>query len=190
MVTEIAVNAQGNADGLCRGVPRGALFPVIFGVPMPQFELFTDGACSGNPGPGGWGFILRGDGIQGERTESGGEPATTNNRMELTAVIRGLDCVPDGASVTVTTDSEYCVKGLTEWMDGWKRRGWRKSDKSPVLNRELWELLDAHRGRVKIRAQWIRGHNQHPENERCDRLAVAAIEQVRRTGASVGARGA
>lgn len=168
----------------------GRLFPVIFGLPMPQFELFTDGACSGNPGPGGWGFILRGDGIAGERLESGGEPATTNNRMELTAVIRGLDCVPDGASVTVTTDSEYCVKGLTEWMDGWKRRGWRKSDKSPVMNRELWELLDAHRSRVTIRAKWIRGHNQHPENERCDRLAVAAIDEVRRSGRSAGLRGA
>ena len=156
---------------------------------MPSHELFTDGACSGNPGPGGWGFILRGDGLEGERIESGGEPATTNNRMELTAVIRGLACIPDGATVVLTTDSEYCVKGLNEWMDGWKRRGWRKSDKSPVMNRDLWEALDAHRSRMSVRATWIRGHNLHPENERCDRLAVAAIEQVRRAGGKVHLRG-
>lgn len=147
---------------------------------MQQFELFTDGACSGNPGPGGWGFILRGPGIAGELTESGGERETTNNRMELTAVIRGLDRVPDGAGVALTTDSEYCVKGLNEWMAGWKRRGWRKADKSPVMNRDLWEALDAHATRLRVRAHWIRGHNQHPENERCDRLAVAAIDALRR----------
>jgi ribonuclease HI len=109
--------------------------------------------------------------------------------MELLAIIRGLECVPDGAQVLVTTDSEYCVKGLNEWMDGWKRRGWRKADKKPVLNRELWELLDAQRSRVRVRAAWIRGHNEHPENERCDRLAVAAIEEVRSSGGSVRLRG-
>ena len=156
---------------------------------MASYELFTDGACSGNPGPGGWGFILRGGDLRGERCESGGEPATTNNRMELTAVIRGLDCLPDGASVVVTTDSEYCVKGLKEWMDGWKRRGWRKADRSPVLNRELWEALDRHRARLCLDARWIRGHNEHPENERCDRMAVAAIEEVRRGGAAAPRRG-
>ncbi|NBQ16121.1 MAG: ribonuclease HI, partial [Proteobacteria bacterium] len=107
---------------------------------MSSYELFTDGACSGNPGPGGWGFILRGGGAA-EREESGGEPSTTNNRMELTAVIRGLDELADGSSVVVTTDSEYCVKGLNEWMDGWKKRGWRKADRSPVMNRDLWEQL-------------------------------------------------
>jgi ribonuclease HI len=157
---------------------------------MQGFELFTDGACSGNPGPGGWGFILRGPGIAGDRVESGGEPATTNNRMELLAVIRGLERVPDGAAVLVTTDSEYCVKGLTEWMDGWKRRGWRKADKKPVMNKDLWERLDAQRARVRVRAAWIRGHNEHPENERCDRLAVAAIDAVRATGGSVHLHGA
>ena len=156
---------------------------------MSSYELFTDGACSGNPGPGGWGFILRGGGAA-EREESGGEPSTTNNRMELTAVIRGLDELADGSAVVVTTDSEYCVKGLNEWMDGWKKRGWRKADRSPVMNRDLWELLDAHRSRLRLRAQWIRGHNEHPENERCDRLAVAAIDQVRRSGASVRVHGA
>lgn len=153
---------------------------------MPRFELFTDGACSGNPGPGGWGFILRGDGFDRDVEESGGEPATTNNRMELLAVIRGLGRIPDGASVVVTTDSEYCVKGLTQWIEGWKKRGWRKADRSPVMNRDLWELLDAERVRVRIDARWIRGHNEHPENERCDRLAVAAIEEVRRSGRAAG----
>jgi len=156
---------------------------------MSSYELFTDGACSGNPGPGGWGFILRGGGAA-EREESGGEPSTTNNRMELTAVIRGLDELADGSTVVVTTDSEYCVKGLNEWMDGWKKRGWRKADRSPVMNRDLWEQLDVHRSRLRLRAQWIRGHNEHPENERCDRLAVAAIDQVRRSGASVRVHGA
>lgn len=157
---------------------------------MPSFELFTDGACSGNPGPGGWGFILRGGGIAGEEVASGGEAATTNNRMELTAIIKGLERLPDGALVTITTDSEYCVKGLNEWMEGWKRRGWRKSDKSPVLNRELWQALDAHRARMQVTARWIRGHNEHPENERCDRLAVAAIDALRRGGPAGARRGA
>ena len=156
---------------------------------MQGFELFTDGACSGNPGPGGWGFILRGPGIAGDRVESGGEPATTNNRMELLAVIRGLERVPDGAAVLVTTDSEYCVKGLNEWLDGWKRRGWRKSDRSPVMNRELWEALDSHRARLRLTARWIRGHADHPENERCDRLAVAAIDALRRGADPAAMRG-
>lgn len=144
-----------------------------------SFQLFTDGACSGNPGPGGWAFILRGEGIQ-ELAESGADASTTNNKMEMLAVIRGLSHVPDGASVLVTTDSEYCVKGLNEWLDGWKRRGWRKADKSPVANVELWKALDAERQRLQLRATWIRGHNSHPENERCDRMAVAAIDAMRR----------
>jgi ribonuclease HI len=146
---------------------------------MARLELFTDGACSGNPGPGGWGYILRGDGIDGESVGSGGDSATTNNRMELTAVLEGLARVPDGADVVLVTDSEYCVKGLRDWLEGWKRRGWRKADKSPVMNRDLWERLDAQRARVRIEPRWIRGHNEHPENERCDRLAVAAIERMR-----------
>ena len=146
---------------------------------MARFELFTDGACSGNPGPGGWGYILRGEGIDGETVGSGGDSATTNNRMELTAVLEGLARVPDDGDVVLVTDSEYCVKGLRDWIDGWKRRGWRKADRSPVMNRDLWERLDAQRVRVRIEPRWIRGHNAHPENERCDRLAVAAIERMR-----------
>ena len=139
-----------------------------------EVVLFTDGACSGNPGPGGWAYILRHPGSGREATASGAERQTTNNRMELTAVIRGLDCLADGSTVVVTTDSEYCVKGLNEWLDGWKRRGWRKADKSPVANVDLWKALDAERQRVQLRATWIRGHHSHPENERCDRMAVAA----------------
>jgi ribonuclease HI len=120
---------------------------------MSSYELFTDGACSGNPGPGGWGFILRGGGAA-EREESGGEPSTTNNRMELTAVIRGLDELADGSTVVVTTDSEYCVKGLNEWMDGWKKRGWRKADRSPVMNRAAiaWRWRPSIRCAVPVRA--------------------------------------
>ncbi|MFM8698169.1 MAG: ribonuclease HI [Phycisphaerales bacterium] len=146
---------------------------------MARFELFTDGACSGNPGPGGWGYILRGEGIDGETVGSGGDSATTNNRMELTAVLEGLARVPDDGDVVLVTDSEYCVKGLRDWLDGWKRRGWRKADKSPVMNRDLWERLDAQRVRLRIEPRWIRGHDEHPENERSERLAVAAIDRMR-----------
>ncbi|MBL9142031.1 MAG: ribonuclease HI [Phycisphaerae bacterium] len=153
---------------------------------MAQFELFTDGACSGNPGPGGWAFILR---VAGQRpgsceesVSSGAELRTTNNRMELLAVIRGLEEVPVGSAVTVTTDSEYAVKGLREWLDGWKARGWRKADKKPVQNVDLWQRLDELRQRVQVTPQWIRGHNAHPENERCDRLAVEAIQELQRNG--------
>ncbi len=150
--------------------------------PMAQYELFTDGACSGNPGPGGWAFILRGGGRTDETVESGAEPHTTNNRMELIGVIRGLEALPDGAAVTVTTDSEYVVKGLREWLDGWKARGWRKADKKPVQNVDLWQRLDELRQKVRVIPKWIRGHNAHPENERCDRLAVAAIQELQRNG--------
>lgn len=145
---------------------------------MRDYELFTDGACSGNPGPGGWAFILRGGALAAEITDSGGEARTTNNRMELLAVIRGLEAVPDGCAVTLTTDSEYAVKGLREWLDGWKQRGWRKADKKPVLNVDLWQRLDELRTLKRITPTWIRGHNSHPENERCDRMAVAAIHEL------------
>lgn len=145
---------------------------------MQQYELYTDGACSGNPGPGGWAFILRGGTLAKEQVESGAEARTTNNRMELLAVIRGLEAAPAGSAVTVTTDSEYTVKGLREWMDGWKARGWRKADKKPVMNVDLWQRLDELRQTRKLNPQWIRGHNEHPENERCDRLAVAAIDAL------------
>lgn len=149
---------------------------------MSSYELFTDGACSGNPGPGGWAFILRGGNLSDEVVESGSERHTTNNRMELLAVIRGLEQLPSGAVVRVTTDSEYTVKGLREWLDGWKARGWRKADKKPVMNVDLWQQLDELRQKLKVTPTWIRGHNEHPENTRCDRLAVEAIQALQQGG--------
>ena len=139
-------------------------------------ELFTDGACSGNPGPGGWGFVLR---IAGVETEgAGGERTTTNNRMELLGAIEGLKRLERPSTVRLVSDSQYLVKGLNEWMDGWKRRGWRRKE-GPVLNVELWQELDRLRSIHRIKAEWVRGHVGHPENERCDRLAVAVIDQYR-----------
>ena len=145
-------------------------------------ELWTDGACKGNPGPGGWGAILL---IPDQPAVelSGYEPATTNNRMELTAVIEGLRYLPNrSASVTVHTDSQLVVKGMTEWIGGWQRKNWRKSDGDPVLNAELWQALLVESQRLgQVRWQWVRGHSGVPLNERADQLAVQAIE---RRGAS------
>lgn len=144
---------------------------------LPHFELYTDGACSGNPGPGGWAYILRN--ASGAETEAfGGERVTTNNRMELLSVINGLQALPERACVTLVSDSQYVVHGLKEWIDGWKARGWRRAG-GPVKNLELWQELDRLRQLHRIKPIWIRGHNEHPENERCDRLAVAAIESFR-----------
>jgi ribonuclease HI len=145
-----------------------------------RVELYTDGACSGNPGPGGWAFILK-DPVSGKvREEAGGEPSTTNNRMELISVIRGLKSLTRPCAVDLYSDSKYVLNGLKEWLDGWKAKGWRNSRREPVKNRELWEELDALRNVHRINCYWIRGHNEHPENERCDALAVAAIDQFRR----------
>ena len=145
-----------------------------------SIELYTDGACTGNPGPGGWGYILRDPETGKEKEGSGGDPQTTNNRMELLSVIEGLRALRKPATVRLVSDSQYVVKGLQEWLKGWKARGWRKADKSPVLNRELWEELDRLAAVHDVRPEWIRGHQGHHFNERCDRLAVAAISQVRR----------
>lgn len=139
-------------------------------------ELYTDGACSGNPGPGGWAFILKDPASGREREESGGEATTTNNRMELISVIRGLESLHGPCEVDLYSDSQYVVKGLTEWLDDWKRKGWRNSKRETVKNRELWQRLDELRNIHRIRSIWVRGHNEHPENERCDALAVAACE--------------
>lgn len=144
---------------------------------MKQVEIFTDGACQGNPGPGGWGAILR---YQGKEKEiSGGNPDTTNNRMELTATIEALKLLKEPCMVTLYSDSQYVCNGVTKgWARSWKKNGWRKSDKSPALNPELWDallqLLDQH----QVEMIWVKGHAGHPENERCDRLAVAAAEAV------------
>ncbi len=145
---------------------------------MKKIEMFTDGACSGNPGPGGWGTILRYNGI--EKELSGGEGQTTNNRMELTAVIRGLEALKEKCSVVITTDSRYVADGIINgWAKSWRAKGWVKGDKKPALNPDLWgrllDLIDEH----EVEIRWIKGHAGHPENERCDRLAVAATEEVK-----------
>jgi len=136
-------------------------------------EIFCDGACSGNPGPGGYGAILRCGG--NEKEISGGAPDTTNNRMEMTAVIEALRQLKRPCRVSITTDSQYVVKGMTEWIDGWQRKGWRNSKKEPVLNRDLWEMLLEESKRHTINWNWVRGHAGHAENERCDQLAREAL---------------
>lgn len=145
----------------------------------PEVELYSDGACSGNPGPGGWAFILRDPRSGKEKEGSGGDPQTTNNRMELLSVIEGLRQLRSPSRVRLVSDSKYVVEGLASWLDAWKRRGWRKADKSPVLNRELWEELDRLRSLHEVRPEWIKGHAGHTFNERCDRLAVQEIERMR-----------
>jgi len=139
-------------------------------------EIFTDGACRGNPGPGGWGVMLRYDGTV--RHLSGSEPQTTNNRMELTAAIRALESLTRPCEVQLTTDSEYVKRGITEWLQNWKRRGWKTAAKKPVKNADLWQRLDAAAGRHRIQWLWVRGHSGHPENERADELANLAIDEM------------
>ena len=139
--------------------------------------LFTDGACSGNPGPGGWGVLLR---YRGQEKElSGAEPATTNNRMELLAVIRGLEALKQPVRVHICTDSQYVMKGITEWFTAWKRRGWKTADRQPVKNVDLWQRLETALAPHQVEWQWVRGHNGHPENERVDQLATAARNQLK-----------
>lgn len=140
-------------------------------------EIFCDGACSGNPGPGGYGAILRYNGH--EKEISGGESPTTNNRMELTGAIAALELLTRPCRVTVTTDSQYLVKGITEWIEGWQRKGWQSSKKEPVLNRDLWERLLELTKHHAITWKWVRGHNGHDENERCDQLARDAILRMK-----------
>jgi ribonuclease HI len=143
--------------------------------------LFTDGACSGNPGPGGWAFILRHPASGKEIERSGAERTTTNNRMELTAVIRGLEALKRPASVELVTDSEYVGKGMSEWMAKWKANGWRRREGSrwaEVKNEDLWRRLDELLGRHRVTFTHVRGHTGHPENERCDQLAVAAYRRL------------
>ena len=147
---------------------------------VPRVILFTDGACRGNPGPGGWAYILRHPAPQGEKEESGGVPHTTNNQMELQAVIQGLTALKRRSAVEVITDSVYVAKGAHEWLPGWKANGWRRREKNrwvPVKNVELWQALDALMARHDVRFTTIAGHSGHAENERCDELAVAAALQ-------------
>lgn len=139
-------------------------------------EIFTDGACSGNPGPGGWGAILRYKGV--EKELCGGELDTTNNRMEMMAAIVALETLTRPCALTLYTDSQYVMKGMTEWLRGWKARGWKTADKKPVKNDDLWKRLDEACARHQITWQWVKGHAGHPENERADQLARDGIKQV------------
>ncbi len=141
-----------------------------------KVEIFTDGACKGNPGPGGWGAVLRYR--EKERELWGGEPQTTNNRMELMAAIVALETLKRPCNVALTTDSRYVQKGVTEWMESWKRRGWKTANKQPVKNVDLWQRLDRAIARHNIEWHWVRGHSGHPENERADALANRAIEEM------------
>ncbi len=143
-----------------------------------KVELFTDGACSGNPGPGGWGVILR----MGphEKELFGGEAATTNNRMELMAVIEGLRALKRPVQAEIYTDSQYVMKGMNEWIRGWKARGWKTASKEPVKNVDLWQALDAECARHDLKWHWVKGHAGHVENERADALARRGVEQYRK----------
>lgn len=146
-------------------------------APGELVEIFTDGACSPNPGPGGWGVILR----SGRHTKEihGGDPATTNNRMEMTAAIQGLESLTRPSSVHVYTDSQYLRQGITKWLLGWKRNGWVTTDKKPVKNADLWRRLDTATQRHEVQWFWVKGHNGHPENERADALAVQGAHEAR-----------
>jgi ribonuclease HI len=147
----------------------------------PFVEIFTDGACSGNPGAGGFGVILRCE--DREKEISGCEPMTTNNRMELTAVIKALEALKNPCRVKLVTDSNYVVQGMTSWIFQWMRNNWKNSQKKQVLNRDLWEKLLSLSHLHDIRWEWIKGHNEHAENERCDKLARHAIRKCRKTPA-------
>ncbi len=143
---------------------------------MDKVVIYTDGACRGNPGPGGWGAILSTG--HHEKELYGGERQTTNNRMELMAAIRALESLKRPCEVTLTTDSEYVRKGITEWLDNWKRRGWKTAGKKPVKNQDLWQRLEQAMQQHRVHWKWVKGHSGHPENERVDQLANRAIEEM------------
>jgi ribonuclease HI len=142
----------------------------------PEVTLYTDGACRGNPGPGGWGVVLQYG--NSRKTLHGGAAATTNNRMELTAVIRGLQALTRRCSVRVVTDSKYVIQGITEWLPNWKQRGWRTAAKKPVINSELWMQLDELVAQHAVQWEWVKGHSGHPENEMADALANRGIDEM------------
>ena len=147
---------------------------------LPHIELYTDGACSRNPGPGGWAYVLRHVASKKEKEGSGGEPESTNNRMELQAVIEGLTALKRPCQVDLYLDSEYVRQGMETWMDGWKKRSWKKKDGKPVINDDLWKKLDQLMVPHKFRYIHVAGHSGHTENDRCDELAVAAYQQYLR----------
>ncbi len=151
---------------------------------MPELIAYTDGACSGNPGPGGWGVLLlakKGGVVVRERTLMGGDPDTTNNRMELMAAISALEALDRAATLVVVTDSTYVKGGVTGWMEGWKRNGWKTSARKPVKNVDLWQRLDTAQARHSIDWRWVKGHAGHDENERADELARAGMEPYKNT---------
>ncbi|MDC1529623.1 ribonuclease HI [Gammaproteobacteria bacterium] len=142
-----------------------------------QIRIYTDGACRGNPGPGGWGAVL----MHGDKIKKlyGGEPETTNNRMELTAVIKALECIKSNKwPLEITSDSKYVLQGITEWIEGWKRKGWRNASKKPVMNVDLWQRLDELVQPFEITWHWVKGHSGHPENEMADQLANQGIDEL------------
>ena len=141
---------------------------------MPEVEIFTDGACRGNPGPGGWAALLRSQGV--EKMFSGAEQETTNNQMELMAAIQGLEALKRASSVVLTTDSQYVRQGITRWIHGWKRNGWKTSQKQPVKNKMLWQRLDTAVAKHQVEWHWVKGHSGHEENERVDMAANDAID--------------
>ncbi len=141
-------------------------------------DIFTDGACKGNPGPGGWGAVIRSK--TGEKEISGGEPLTTNNRMEMMAAVEALNALTRPCKVTLHTDSKYVMDGITKWVIGWQKNGWKTADRKPVKNAEIWQALLAATARHQISWKWVKGHAGHPENERADRLASAAADSFRR----------
>ena len=142
---------------------------------MKKVSLFTDGACSGNPGPGGWAFILRCQRTEKELERSDGVPETTNNQMELMAAISALESLTRPSQITIVTDSTYVKNGVTQWIHGWKRNGWKTAAKKPVKNADLWQRLDAAQSRHSVTWEWVKGHAGHPENERADELARAGM---------------
>ena len=143
---------------------------------MKVVEIFTDGACRGNPGPGGWGVLLRYNGT--EKDLFGGEAHTTNNRMELLAAIRGLEAISETCQIELTSDSQYVRKGITEWLTGWKAKGWKTAAKKPVKNQDLWKLLDEQAQRHSVNWHWVKGHSGHRENEMADKLANRGIDEL------------
>lgn len=145
---------------------------------MKHVEIFTDGACKGNPGPGGWGVLLRLG--KHEKELAGSEAETTNNRMELTAAIRGLDALTERCRVDLYSDSKYVLDGITKWVEGWQKRGWKNASKKPVRNADLWHQLIDAADRHEVSWHWVRGHSGHPENDRVDRLASDKAEEVAR----------
>ena len=150
---------------------------------MAAVEIFSDGACKGNPGVGGWGALLRMNGT--EKELFGGEADTTNNRMELTAVIQALTALTRPCEVLIHTDSQYVMKGMMEWIDGWKAKGWKTAAKQPVKNDDLWKTLDKLVAMHDVDWRWVKGHSGHPENERADALANRGVELVLKSGAKV-----